>query len=207
MEIRADGLNHPPPALLFLPPDRRPRRLAQHDGRGAVGARRHRQPSARAPAGCLGRQSPGPARESQDGRRDSGAVHGIDLLRDGDVVARGWSLFLALVGIYSVVSYVAVERTSEIGIRMALGAQTADVRRLLLGHGLALTLTGIVVGLGAAVVITAPISSLLYGVKPLDPATYATVALLLTAVTLLAMYLPVRRACRVEPSIAMRRNG
>jgi ABC-type antimicrobial peptide transport system permease subunit len=119
-------------------------------------------------------------------------------------IAAGVALLLALVGVYSVVSHIAAERTSEIGIRMALGAQRGDVRRLFLWHGLALTLAGIVLGIGAAVLLTPIMAALLYGVAPTDPVTYASVAMVLAVVTLLATYLPARRASRLEPIIALR---
>ena len=109
-----------------------------------------------------------------------------------------------LVGVYGVVSYIAAERTYEVGIRMALGAQSGDVRALFLRHGLALTLAGLVLGIGAAMLVTPIMSALLYGVAPTDPVTYAGVAIVLGAVTLLATYLPARRASRVEPIIALR---
>jgi predicted permease len=114
------------------------------------------------------------------------------------------ALVLALVGIYGVVAYIVSQRTHEIGIRMALGAQTGDVRRLFLRHGLVLTLTGIVLGLGAATLLTPLMAALLYGVGPMDPMTYVTVAGMLSAVVLLATYLPARRASRVQPVIALR---
>jgi putative ABC transport system permease protein len=114
------------------------------------------------------------------------------------------ALLLALVGVYGVVSYIVAERTYEVGIRMALGAQSGDVRALFLRHGLALTLAGLVLGIGGAMVLTPIMSALLYGVAPTDPATYAGVAIVLGAVTLLATYLPARRASRVDPSVALR---
>jgi putative ABC transport system permease protein len=119
-------------------------------------------------------------------------------------IAAGVALLLAVVGVYGVVSYIATERTHEVGIRMALGAQSGDVHALFLRHGLALTLTGIVLGVGAAMLLTPIMSALLYGVAPTDPATYAGVAIALGAVTLLATYLPARRASRVQPITALR---
>ncbi|HEX7942213.1 MAG TPA: FtsX-like permease family protein, partial [Gemmatimonadaceae bacterium] len=114
------------------------------------------------------------------------------------------ALLLALVGIYSVVSHIAAERTNEVGVRMALGAQAGDVRRLFLRHGLALTAAGIVLGLGAAMLVTPVMSALLYGVAPTDPLTYAGVSVALAAVTLFATYLPARRASLVPPTVALR---
>ena len=105
------------------------------------------------------------------------------------------------------VSYIAAERTREIGIRMALGAQVGDVRRLFLRHGLVLTTAGVVLGLGAALTLTPVMSSLLYGVQPNDPVTYVGVTFVLAAVTLLATYLPARRASRVSPIVALRSDA
>jgi predicted permease len=119
-------------------------------------------------------------------------------------IAASGALTLAVVGIYSVVSYLVTQRTLEIGIRMALGAQSRDVRGLFLRQGLALTLAGIALGIGAAMLVTPVMSALLYGVAPTDPATYAGVAITLGAVTLLATYLPARRASLVHPIIALR---
>jgi ABC-type antimicrobial peptide transport system permease subunit len=120
------------------------------------------------------------------------------------MIAAGVALLLAVVGIYSVVSHIAAERTGEVGIRMALGAQIADVHRLFLRHGLMLTFAGIVLGLAAATLLTPVMSALLYGVGPMDPVTYAAVSMVLAGVSLLATYLPARRASRVQPIIALR---
>jgi predicted permease len=119
-------------------------------------------------------------------------------------IAASVALLLALVGVYGVVSYIVAERTYEVGIRMALGAQSGDVRALFLRHGLALTLAGLVLGIGGAMLLTPIMSALLYGVAPTDPPTYAGVAIVLGAVTLLATYLPARRASRVDPIVALR---
>jgi predicted permease len=119
-------------------------------------------------------------------------------------IAAGVALLLALVGVYGVVAYIAAERTHEVGIRMALGAQESDVRRLLLRHGMVLALTGIGCGLIAAALVTPMMSAMLYGVRPLDSVTYVGVAVVLAAVTLLATYLPARRASLLQPTIALR---
>jgi ABC-type antimicrobial peptide transport system permease subunit len=119
-------------------------------------------------------------------------------------MAASVALVLALVGVYSVVSHIAAERTNEVGIRMALGAQVGDVRRLFVRHGLVLTLLGIAIGLGGAVLMTPVMAALLYGVGPVDPVTYTAVSIALAGVTLLATYLPARRASRVQPIIALR---
>src|SRR5579859_1287344 len=119
-------------------------------------------------------------------------------------VFAGLALLLAAVGIYGVMSYVVSMRTSEIGMRMALGAQPADIWRLVIGRGARLTFAGVALGLIGAVVLTKFIASLLYGVKPADPLTFGGVAVLLIGVALLACYVPARRAMRVDPIVALR---
>ncbi len=120
------------------------------------------------------------------------------------VIAAIVALLLGSVGIYGVIAYVATQRTREIGIRIALGAQTGDVRRLFLRHGLLLTGCGVVLGIVVALVITRVMSALLFGVRPTDPVTYCVVAASLATVALLATYLPARRASRVDPVVALR---
>jgi ABC-type antimicrobial peptide transport system permease subunit len=120
------------------------------------------------------------------------------------VIAASVALLLGVVGIYGVITYIATERTREIGLRMALGAQIGDVRQMFLRHGLRLTATGIALGVGVALVLTRVMSALLFGVGPMDPMTYVAVAGALAAVALLATYLPARRASRVDPIAALR---
>ncbi len=119
-------------------------------------------------------------------------------------IASSVALLLGVVGIYGAIAYIATERTREIGIRMALGAQIGDVRTMFLRHGLWLTATGITIGVGVALVLTRVMSALLFGVGPMDPMTYAGVSGALAAVALLATYLPARRASRVDPIVALR---
>ncbi|HME00962.1 MAG TPA: ABC transporter permease [Terriglobia bacterium] len=114
------------------------------------------------------------------------------------------ALALAAVGVYGVVAYATRQRTHEIGIRMALGAEPADVLRLVLGHGLRMTLTGLGVGVAVSLAVTRLLRTQLLGVAPTDVLTYASVALLLSVVALAACYIPARRATKVQPTVALR---
>jgi predicted permease len=122
-------------------------------------------------------------------------------------IAAAVALLLGVVGIYGVIAYIAAQRTREIGVRMALGAQAADVRRLFVGHGLKLVAIGLVLGVGAALALTRLMSTLLFGVGPMDPLTYLAVSLVLGTVALVATYLPARRASRVDPIVALRTDA
>jgi putative ABC transport system permease protein len=116
----------------------------------------------------------------------------------------GLALLLAAIGIYGVMSYTVSQRTQEIGVRMALGAQLASVQRMILGHTLKLTVLGVGLGLAGAFVVTRFLTSMLFGVGMYDPVTFLGVAALLVAVALVASYIPARRAMRVDPIVALR---
>jgi putative ABC transport system permease protein len=116
----------------------------------------------------------------------------------------GIAVFLAAVGLYGVVAYTVTQRTQEIGVRMAIGAQRADVLRMVVGDGLKLATIGVVLGIGAALALARVIKSMLFGVTQFDAASYAVTAAALLAVAALACYVPARRAMRVDPLVALR---
>jgi hypothetical protein len=118
-------------------------------------------------------------------------------------IAASMALLLGIVGIYGVISYVVSQRRREIGIRAALGAQQGELKRMFVGHGLALAGVGVAIGLVAAAGLTRLMSTLLYGITPLDPMTYAVVPVILVIATVLASYLPARRAASVDPVEAL----
>jgi predicted permease len=119
-------------------------------------------------------------------------------------IAAGVSLLLGVVGIYGVIAYTVSQRTREIGIRIALGAQQGEVRGMFVRQGFLLTCIGIALGLGVAAGLTRLMSALLFGISPLDPVTFGAVAFVLGAVAVLATYLPARRASGVDPVEALR---
>jgi ABC-type antimicrobial peptide transport system permease subunit len=119
-------------------------------------------------------------------------------------VAAKVALLLAAVGVYGLISYVVGHETKEIGIRLAVGAEPADVVRLFLRRGLMLAAVGVVIGFAAAFALTRAMAGLLFGVKPHDPLTFSAVGLCLTAITLFASYVPARKAACADPVEALR---
>ena len=119
-------------------------------------------------------------------------------------IAGAMALVLGIIGIYGVISYTVSQRQREIGIRLALGAQSGDVLQMVLRQGARMALVGVAIGVGAALGLTGLMRSLLFGVTARDPMTFAAVAALLILVSLLASYIPARRAMLVDPIVALR---
>jgi macrolide transport system ATP-binding/permease protein len=148
-----------------------------------------------------------PIEEIQTMKESLGGALGYFLFRLGASLAAAMGLLglvLAVVGVYGVVSYAATQRTQELGIRMALGASRRQVLALLLRHGAELVAAGLLFGLAGAWGLTRVMSNMLVGVSPSDPLTYLSVAALLSSITLLACWIPARRAMRVDPMVALR---
>ena len=141
-------------------------------------------------------------RDMEDVFRDS--VRRPRMLMQLFAAFAGFALLLAAIGTYGVLSYVVTQQRREIGIRMALGAERALVLRSVMGHGLKLTCVGLVAGLAGALVLTRLMETLLFGVRPSDPATLAGVAALITAVAAAASLVPAVRATRVDPIVALK---
>jgi ABC-type antimicrobial peptide transport system permease subunit len=114
------------------------------------------------------------------------------------------ALLLAAIGVYGLMAYSVQQRTQEIGVRMALGASSLQVRRMVVTQGMKLAAVGVLIGIGSSLALARVMKSMLYGVKPWDPLSIGLVAILLTMVTLLAAYIPARRASRVDPMVALR---
>jgi putative ABC transport system permease protein len=138
---------------------------------------------------------------------DQLAAESVEQQRIVTALLVGFAVFAALLsalGIYSVLAYLVSRRTHEIGVRMALGARSVHVFGMVLNEGIRMTLTGVIVGLVAASALTRLMASMLFGVRPTDPITFTAVALLLTAIALLACFIPARRAAQLDPMMALR---
>ena len=114
------------------------------------------------------------------------------------------ALLLSLIGLYGLIAYSVAQRTSEIGVRMALGAQRKDILRMIVGQGIKLVLIGVAVGLAGALALSQLLKQFLYGVVPDDPVTFIGVAVILTVVAAVACWIPAVRAMRVDPIVALR---
>ena len=207
-EERDDGLNRPPTAVVYWPMlndsyEMRTMSYAVRSDRvGAPGFLRE----LRRAVWSVDPDLPLAAVETLDGiQARSMARTSFVMVMLG--IAASVALLLGVVGIYGVIAYMAAQRTREIGIRMALGAQIGDVREMFLRYGLRLTATGIALGIGAALVLTRVMSTLLFDVAATDPLSYAAVSAVLAAVALLATYLPARRATRIDPMSALRADA
>jgi putative ABC transport system permease protein len=200
-DVRWRSLTSDPPATMFLPHAQRARRFMSYVVRAPHAD--SMAPALRALVRRLDRQQPivgikllaGTRTESLATRRFN-----LMLLSVLAIVA----LVLAAVGIFSVMNYAVTQRTAEIGIRMALGAGTGDVFQLIVGHAVKLVGIGAAIGVAGALMSSKAIGSLLYGVKPADPWTFAAIVVMISATALLASYLPARRAAKVDPLVAIR---
>jgi putative ABC transport system permease protein len=118
----------------------------------------------------------------------------------------GLALLLAAIGIYGLLSYSVAQRTGEFGIRLALGARSRDILRMVIGQGLRLVVIGLMVGMAASLALSHFLEKLLFGVSATDPFTFAVAALLLTVIAVFACWIPARRATKVDPIVALRQD-
>lgn len=205
---RDDGLNHPATAIVYLPmmsPEFRWRTMAyavRSSRVGAAGFVRELEQAVWSVNPSLPLAAIETLGEIQE-RSMAQTAFAMTML----AIAAGVALLIGIVGIYGMMAYVVAERTREIGIRMALGAQLGDVRGMFVRQGLVLTAIGITSGIVIALGVTRVLSTLLFGVGSADPATYVIVSAALAAATLVATYIPARRASRIDPIAAMRSDG
>ena len=202
---RDDGVNHPATAIVYWPllNDTYPRRNVAYAVRsarvGQPGFLRELQQAVWSVNPELPLAVPDTLRAIY-GRSMAQTTFATTMLG----LAAAAALLIGVVGIYGVVAYLVAQRTREIGIRLALGAQNSDIRTMFLRHGFWLTGVGIAIGLAVALLLTRALSALVFGVRTTDPVTFGLVSLVLGGVTLLATYLPARRASNVDPVIALR---
>ena len=208
-DVHADGLGRPAPPVIFWPmaTNRLDAPRVQRAMTFAVRTTRPTAsslvPDARSAVAAVNPNLPlADVRTLDEVLTESMAPTSFTLVMLG--IAAAVALALGVVGIYGVLSYTMSQRTREIGVRMALGADSRDVRRMVLHHGLILAVIGVGIGLLAAIGLTRLMSSLLYGVEATDPVTFVVVAAMLIAVALVASYLPALRASRTDPLEALR---
>lgn len=200
-DVRWRGLTEEPPSTMFFPIAQRPRRGMAIVVRASNAE--SMMPTLRAFLRRLDPQMPVTNMETLAGTRlESLATRRFNLILLA--VLAVIALILAAVGIYSVMNYAVTQRTTEIGIRMALGAEASDVFRLIVGHAGRLVLLGVALGVAGALASARAIGSLLYGIKATDPWTFAAIVVLIGGTALLASYIPARRAARVDPLVAIR---
>jgi putative ABC transport system permease protein len=200
-DVRWRSLTEEAPSTMFFSTAQRPRRYMSLVMRGPNAEKM--APALREVVRRIDRQQPIIAIKTlADTRSESLAARRFTLILLG--VLAIVALVLAAVGIFSVMSYAVTQRTSEIGIRMALGAQAGDVFRLIVGGAAKLVAIGTAIGVAGALVSLTAASKMLYGVKPTDPWTFAAIVVVIAGTALLASYLPARRAARVDPLIALR---
>ena len=200
-DVRWRNLTDEPPAIMYFPVQQRPRRFLSYVIRSPQAE--SLGPSLRALVRRLDPQQPIVAINTLgEMRKDSLATRRFNLILLA--VLAIVALVLAAVGIFSVMSYSVSQRTTEIGIRMALGAEARDVFRLVVGHAARLVAIGAAIGVAGALLSSRALSTLLYGVKPADPWTFAAIVAVISATALFASYLPARRAARVDPLVAIR---
>lgn len=200
-DVRWRSLTEEAPTTMFFPLSQRPRRSMSVVVRGPNAEAL--APTLRAFLKRLDSQQPLNRMETLAGTRGESLAtrrFNLILLAVLAVVA----LLLAAVGIYSVMNYSVTQRTTEIGIRMALGAEARDIFRLIVGHAGRLVLAGVAIGVAGALASSRVIGSLLYGIKAADPWTFAAIVVLIGGTALLASYIPARRAARVDPLVAIR---
>ncbi len=202
-DVHADSLEAPAPSIVYVNYRQRP----QATWRFSVVLRTDREPSVVIPAAreIVRNLDPNiPPNLSTFTQVFSGSLktRRFTLILVGVFAAT--ALLLAVAGIYGVMAYSVARRTHEIGVRMALGARAGDVARLVLGQGMFTAGVGVAIGVCGSVVLTRTMESLLFGVTPTDPVTFAGVTILLTSVALLACYIPARRATKVDPMVALR---
>ena len=209
-DIRGNGLNNDPAPTMYIPQAQVPDAINELNARLT-------------PLKWIVRTRGNPLLLSaliQEQIRQASGLPVTDVRTMGEVVSRstsrqrfnmllmtvfgGAALFLAAIGIYGLMAYTVQQRTQEIGIRLALGAGTGNVRKMVVFQGMRLALVGVAIGIGAALGLTRLIATFLFGVKDKDPVVFTSVAILLALVSLLAVWIPARSATRIDPVIALR---